>query len=145
MPDDDRDDSGKFKPGNQAAVGARRSRAHQLKAWFRDAVSEDDVRAIAQALVLKAKDGDARAAALLLDRLYGRPRPEPIAIEFQEAAVAPMIAAIIEAIRLGEVAPDDGEAITRAVEFIHERQRYASEAAANDAAMRAIWGGDADG
>ena len=50
----DRDQGGKFQPGNQAAKGARHGKAHELRRWFRDAVTKEDVEAVAQALVAKA-------------------------------------------------------------------------------------------
>ncbi len=70
----DRDGRGRFTKGNRAAVGnpfARRMA--KLRSVVLDAVSEDDLRAIAQKLVMQAKDGDAAAAKLLLLYAIGKP------------------------------------------------------------------------
>ena len=60
--------NGTFAPGNKAAAG-RSSRAVELRRAFVDAVSVEDIQAIASALVKSAKDGDIAAAKLVLDRL----------------------------------------------------------------------------
>ena len=113
----DRDQGGKFQPGNQAAKGSRHGKAHELRRWFRDAVTEDDVRAVSKALVAKAKEGDAKAAGILLDRLYGRPRTEPAAaIDVSlEDGIPGVYLAVEAALRDGELSPEEA---TEAVESL---------------------------
>ncbi len=58
-------------PGNPAA-----KQAAEFSRWFRDAVSESDIRAIARKPVGLAKDdGDGTAARVVLDRLCGQITP----------------------------------------------------------------------
>ena len=65
---------GQFARGNPGGPGnpyARRTAA--LRSALLDAVTEADIRAIAKALVKRARDGEVPAVRELLDRLLGRP------------------------------------------------------------------------
>ena len=80
-----RNAAGRFAPGNPGGPGnpyARRVAA--LRAALLDAVSEEDLRALARSLVEKARGGDVAAAKLLLSYAVGRPPSEvdlPITVE----------------------------------------------------------------
>src|SRR5882724_4255653 len=77
-PPDARDQNGRFTPGNRGGSGnpfARQVAA--LRQALLDAVSPDDMAAVAQALVAKAKQGDVSAAKVLLAYLVGKPAPAP--------------------------------------------------------------------
>lgn len=63
---------GRFAPGNQASKGTRQSHRQKLLRAFSEAITVDDVIEIAASLLEKAKSGDAAAAKLLTDRLWGR-------------------------------------------------------------------------
>jgi hypothetical protein len=70
----DRDAGGRFTPGNRAARGRRANiaeRTAELRDAMSGAVTPDDLRAIVGALLTEARNGNTRAAALLLDRLLG--------------------------------------------------------------------------
>ena len=60
--------SGKFGTGNTFSA-RRSSRAAELRRKFVEAVTPEDVEAIAETLVRMAKDGDVQCAKLVLDRL----------------------------------------------------------------------------
>lgn len=64
----DRDPNGRFAVGNQAARG-RTTKPAELRKALENAISADDITALAQALLTQAKLGDATAAKTLLDRL----------------------------------------------------------------------------
>jgi hypothetical protein len=72
-----RDASGRFAPGNPGGPGAiaheRTKRARVLRQALHDAVTTEDMAAVARALVERAKAGDVAAARELLDRIIGRP------------------------------------------------------------------------
>lgn len=74
-----RDASGRFAPGNPGGPGAiaheRTKRARELRQAMHDAVTPQDMAAIARALIDKAKAGEVGAARELLDRIIGRPLP----------------------------------------------------------------------
>jgi hypothetical protein len=64
---------GQFAKGNPGGPGnpyARRTAA--LRSALLDAVTEADIRAVAKALVKRAKDGEVPAVRELLDRILGR-------------------------------------------------------------------------
>src|SRR5207237_3907656 len=70
--------NGRFAKGNPGGSGnpfARQVAA--LRQALLDAVSPDDLAAIAQALAQKAKQGDVAAAKVLLTYLVGKPAPAP--------------------------------------------------------------------
>jgi hypothetical protein len=81
MTDSQRSDNSSDQPGNEHArnpsrgrrtrPGARRAAA--LRKALRQAVGEDDVRQIAQAMVQQAKRGDVAAAMLVLGSAVGGP------------------------------------------------------------------------
>lgn len=74
-----RDASGRFAPGNPGGPGAlaheRTKRARELRQALHDAVTPEDMAAVARALIDKAKSGDVAAARELLDRIIGRAIP----------------------------------------------------------------------
>jgi hypothetical protein len=74
-----RNAQGRFLPGNQGGPGnpfARRCAA--IRKAFLEAVSEEDMQAIATQLVARAKGGDLAAIKVLLLWTLGKP-PEPVA------------------------------------------------------------------
>ena len=80
---------GQFAKGNPGGPGnpyARRTAA--LRSALLDAVTEADIRAVARALVKRAKDGEVPAVRELLDRLLGRPG------DVQDSATPTMIRVI---------------------------------------------------
>lgn len=69
-----RSSNGQFGAGNPGGPGnpyARRVAA--LRTALMDAVTDDDIRAVAKALVKRAKAGEVPAIRELLDRLVGKP------------------------------------------------------------------------
>jgi hypothetical protein len=76
-----RDAGGRFAVGNSGGPGAiaheRTKRARALRQALHDAVTPEDMAAVARALIDKAKAGDVAAARELLDRIIGRPLPAP--------------------------------------------------------------------
>lgn len=71
--DGDRDNRGRFVKGNKAATGnPHHRRVAELRAKMLERVMPDDIAAVVEALVSKAKSGDTAAIKLLLDRVFGR-------------------------------------------------------------------------
>ena len=70
----DRDARGRFLPGNSGGPGRPPSASvHEHRAALVNAVSPDDIRAVARMLVDRALEGDVAAAKLLFERLLGAP------------------------------------------------------------------------
>jgi hypothetical protein len=71
-PNGGRDPRGRFLKGNGGGPGnPHAKRVAKLRSVVIAAVTETDLRAIVQRLVLLAKTGDVAAAKLLLDRILG--------------------------------------------------------------------------
>ena len=74
--DNGRDAQGRFSEGNPGGPGnPHAGQVAKLRSALLDAVSAEDVEAIIQAVLKRAKEGDLRAAKMLLDYSIGRPRP----------------------------------------------------------------------
>ena len=68
-----RDNTGRFGPGNNFGQGnPHAKRVAQLRTALLNAVSPEDLEAIIQALVQKARQGDVYAAREVLDRTLGK-------------------------------------------------------------------------
>lgn len=75
-PSPGRDRRGRFAGGNRAAVGhstGLAAKVAKLRAALVAAVSEEDIRRIADALVKRAADGDPGSIKLLFAYVLGRP------------------------------------------------------------------------
>ncbi|MEQ8771086.1 MAG: hypothetical protein RIB60_11330 [Phycisphaerales bacterium] len=76
--DGDRDERGRFLPGNGGGPGnPHGGQVARLRAALLDQVSADDLRDIVRAMVVRAKGGDMAAAKELLNRVLGRPAAAP--------------------------------------------------------------------
>jgi len=70
----DRDERGRFLPGNKAATGnPHAKRVAELRSALLEAVTAEDLTAVVRALVTAAKQGDVAAARVLFERVLGRP------------------------------------------------------------------------
>ena len=77
--DGERDERGRFLPGNGGGPGnPHGGQVARLRAALLDQVSEDDLRDIVRAMVVRAKGGDMAAAKELLNRVLGRPAVAPM-------------------------------------------------------------------
>ena len=71
---DGRDGKGRFTAGNKLAKGnPHAKRVAALRSALLNAVSEEDIQEVVQALVREAKDGNVSAAKELLGRVLGPP------------------------------------------------------------------------
>ena len=69
-----RDDTGRFTPGNTAGKGnPHAAKVARLRAALLDAVTPSDIESIIQGLIAKAKGGDIHAAKIILERTLGQP------------------------------------------------------------------------
>ena len=69
-----RDESGRFLPGNPGGPGnPHAAQVGRLRSALLGAVTPEDMRAVALALVEKARAGDIAAARVLFDRVLGKP------------------------------------------------------------------------
>src|SRR5437879_5060893 len=82
-----RKSNGQFAKGNSGGPGnpfARR--VARLRTLIQEAVTDEDLKAIVQAMVQRAKEGDMVATRELLTRLVGKPpdAPDPDKLDLEE-------------------------------------------------------------
>jgi hypothetical protein len=69
----ERDDKGRFAPGNAGGPGNPfAAKTAQLRSALMDAVTDDDIQAVAQTLIQEARSGNVQAGRELLDRTLGK-------------------------------------------------------------------------
>jgi len=70
-----RNKRGQFAKGNKTAKGHKDPKAEMrmdFKRWFKEAITKEDIQAIAKALVRVAKRANIRAAKEIMDRCMGK-------------------------------------------------------------------------
>lgn len=89
-----RDQTGRFTKGNPGGPGNPFARkVSMMRRVMLDAVSEKDLRAIVQTLVVKAKEGDTAAIKILFDRTIGKATQalDPDRLELEELELAKLV------------------------------------------------------
>jgi len=87
--DNGRDSLGRFAVGNSGGPGnPHAAQVGRLRSALLDAVTSDDMRAVALALVEKAKAGDITAARVLSDRVLGKPVEADVIARLEAIEVA---------------------------------------------------------
>jgi hypothetical protein len=105
------DARGRFTAGNKAGRGNPHHRhVAELRAKMLERVTTDDVAAVVEALVNKAKAGDTAATKLLFDRVFGRIADhDAVAAADAEAAELTAIRSVASrAILKKQLSPMDG-------------------------------------
>ncbi len=76
---------GRFTKGTRGGPGGSRlaAKVSALRIALLDAVSQEDIKGIASALVEKAKGGDVPAAREVLERCLGKPEATDLAIQLE--------------------------------------------------------------
>ena len=131
----DRDDRGRFAPGNPGRP--RGSRHQALRAL--DAIGAEGAAEVMRAVVEAAKGGDMRAADILLRRLWPERKGRPVAVELPPleggaGGVAAALGAVAEAVAGGDLSPEEGQAVAAVL----ETQRRAIETAELEARIAAL-------
>ncbi|MBL8763139.1 MAG: hypothetical protein JNM07_02585 [Phycisphaerae bacterium] len=81
----ERDQRGHFKPGSNMGEAKRGSNiTRRVRNAVKEAASQDDVCAIMQALIKRARAGDVQAAREVFDRLFGRPDATSVLIRLDQ-------------------------------------------------------------
>jgi len=119
---------GRFAPGNPGGPGRPKGARHAALAAL-DAIGAEAAEEVLRRVVEDAKAGDLRAAEILLRRLWPERKGRPVEVALPEVASAadlvPAHAAVVAAVALGELTPEEAQAICAVL----ESQRRAIETA----------------
>ena len=105
---------GTFAPGNKGGPGREAGRREHRAAIYQ-ACSPEDVGKVIRKLVEQALEGDVGAAALLLNRVLGKPREEapPVQVDLGDLTTIEQVKdAVHQVVRLvadGRMGADDGK------------------------------------
>ena len=108
-----------FEPGNPGGpgrpVGSRNKATLAL-----DQIADDAGKAILEKMVEAAKDGDLRAADLVLSRIWPARKGRPISLELPKIETAADLVAglgrVADAVAAGDITPDEGQAVSAVLE-----------------------------
>jgi hypothetical protein len=127
-----------FPPGQSGNPAGKPKGARHAALKALDAIGADGAADVMAAVVRAAKEGDMRAAEILLRRLWPerRGRPVPVALPpiTDAAALVNAVAAITAAVGEGELSPEEGQAVAA----ILETQRRAIETVELDQRITAL-------
>lgn len=127
-----------FPPGRSGNPAGKPKGARHAALKALDAIGAEGAADVMAAVVKAAKEGDMRAADILLRRLWperkGRPVPVALPPITDAAAMVDALAAITAAVGEGELSPEEGQAVAA----ILETQRRAIETADLEARIVAL-------
>ena len=126
-----------FEPGNPGGPG--RPQGSRNKATLAlDRIADDAGEDILKKMVEAAKDGELRAAELVLQRIWPIRKGRPISLELPKIeTAADLVAAlgrIADAVGAGDITPDEGQAVAS----ILEAKRRAIETVDLEARLSAL-------
>ena len=83
-------------------------------------MAEDDAKAVLQAQLKKAKEGDQRAAEIILARVWPIRKGRPVTLDLPAIVTAgdivAALGAVANAIVAGEITPDEGASVASVLE-----------------------------
>lgn len=121
-------------PGGPGRPGGSRNKATLAL----DALAEDDAQAVLVKQLELAKQGDQRAAEVILSRVWPVRKGRPVAISMPKvdraADIVAALGAVADAVGAGNITPDEGAAVAS----ILESKRRAIETAELEARIKAL-------
>ncbi|GEP61296.1 DUF5681 domain-containing protein [Reyranella soli] len=108
-----------FEPGNPGGPG-RPSGSRNKATLALDALADGEGETILQKQLEKAKEGDAKAAELILSRIWPARKSRAINLELPPvnapADIVPALGRIADAVAGGEITPEEGAAVAAVLE-----------------------------
>lgn len=130
----DRRPDGGFHKGRSGNPAGRHPGSRNRAALILDALGDDEARAVLDVVVQRAKDGDMRAAEILLSRAWQVPKGRPVVLDLppidtrSDAAAASAV--VLAAVAGGRLTPSEAvtvlgllETHLQAVELAEQRRR----------------------
>jgi hypothetical protein len=112
---------GLFEPGGPGGPGRPAGSRNKVSLAL-DQIADDAGKAILEKMVEAAKDGDLRAADLVLQRIWPVRKGRPLSLSLQlpvintAADVVTALGTVADAVGAGEITPDEGQAVASILE-----------------------------
>jgi hypothetical protein len=110
---------GMFEPGGPGGPG-RKAGSRNKATLILDALADGEAETILQKQIALAKDGDQRAAELILSRCWPARKSRPINLDLPAvnaaADIVPALGRITEAVAAGEITPEEAQAVAALLE-----------------------------
>jgi hypothetical protein len=110
---------GMFEPGGPGGPG-RKAGSRNKATLALDALAEGDGKAILERQLEKAKEGDGKAAELILSRIWPARKSRAINLDLPPvtapADIVPALGRIADAVAGGEITPEEGAAVAAVLE-----------------------------
>ena len=108
-----------FEPGNPGGPG-RPTGSRNKATLALDALADGDAKAILQKQIEMAKEGDQRAAEVILSRVWPARKSRTINLDLPPvkapADIVPALGRIADAVAGGEITPEEGAAVAAVLE-----------------------------
>lgn len=110
----------RFQPGNPGGPG-RPAGSRNKATVALDKLAENDAKDILQKQIEMAKEGDQRAAEVILGRVWPARKGRPVTLELPKietaADIVSALGAVADAVAAGDVTPDEGSAVANVLEI----------------------------
>lgn len=113
--------NGKFAPGSSGNPAGRRPGSRNATTLAAEALLQGEAEKLARKAIEKALEGDATALRLVMERVLpvrrGRPAPFHLPADKTGAAgIVTAISAVARAVAVGELSPEEGQAVAQVLE-----------------------------
>ncbi len=129
---------GRFQPGRSGNPNGRPKGSKSRHIMALEALAEGEVEAIVQAMIDKAKEGDAVAARSILDRVWPARKGARLSFDLPEITKAEDLPAAVAGVNRqvadGEISPDEGALIVGLLDA-HRKAIETNDLAARVAAL----------
>jgi len=109
-----------FKPGQSGNPAGGKRGQRPLAFAALDALGQDNAQEIVRSVTQSAIGGDMRAAEIILRRVWPERKGRPLTISLPKitgsADLAGAMSTIVQAVTVGEITPDEGQALAALIE-----------------------------
>jgi hypothetical protein len=109
-----------FQKGNRANPNGRPAGSRNKATIMLDRMAEADAKAVLQKQLEKAKEGDAKAAEMILSRVWPARKGRTITLNLppleKPADIVAALGAVADAVAVGQISPDEAQAVAAVLE-----------------------------